>query len=232
MPLRHCPASVRNLFSRLHWSRDRSILRSWMVGSLINDLFGTSTIWFCHRVRQRCWMVSASSGRLDHIGCLDFNRGRGGGGGGGWKSISVSRGSSGLSCTENYLLVQACTEHTHTHTINVICKYNASAKERCCKFDMVATKNKYLHYSNYHKHLSCMKIYVIKCTGGLKSGSNSKPSPAGGPPSQPSGCNAWVTSRDVMSLPVWINAKYSGINTHTSLRCSHATNSDIVMGMP
>ena len=35
-------------------------------------------------------MVGASSGRLDHIGRLDFSRGRG------RKSISVSRGSSGL----------------------------------------------------------------------------------------------------------------------------------------
>ncbi len=45
--------------------------------TLINYLFGTSTIWFCHRVRQRCWMVGASSGRLHHIGRLDFSRGRG-----------------------------------------------------------------------------------------------------------------------------------------------------------
>ena len=75
MLLRHGPASDRNLFSRLHWPRGRSIPGSWMVGSLINDLFGTSTI--CHRVRQRCWMVGASSGRLDHIGRLDFSRGRG-----------------------------------------------------------------------------------------------------------------------------------------------------------
>ena len=44
-------------------------------GEAINDLFGTSTT--CHRVRQRCWMVGASSGRLDHIGRLDFSRGRG-----------------------------------------------------------------------------------------------------------------------------------------------------------
>ena len=35
-------------------------------------------------------MVRASSGRLDHIGRLDFSRGRG------RKSISVSRESSGL----------------------------------------------------------------------------------------------------------------------------------------
>ena len=48
-----------------------------VVGSLINYVFGTSTISFCHRVRQSCWMVGASSGRLDHIGCLDFSRGRG-----------------------------------------------------------------------------------------------------------------------------------------------------------
>ena len=90
MLLRHCPVCVRNLFSRLHWPRGRSIPGSWMVGSLINYLFGTSTIWFCHRVRQRCWMVGALSGRLEHIGRLDFSRGRG------RKSISVSRGSSGL----------------------------------------------------------------------------------------------------------------------------------------
>ena len=50
------PASDRNLFSRLHWPWGRSIPGSWMVGSLINDLFGTSTIWFCHRVLQSCWM--------------------------------------------------------------------------------------------------------------------------------------------------------------------------------
>ena len=36
------PASVRSLFSRLHWSRGRSITGSWM--SLIKDLFWTSTI--------------------------------------------------------------------------------------------------------------------------------------------------------------------------------------------
>ena len=78
-----------------------SIPGSWMVGyipqfqetlpsNVINDLFGTSTIWFFHRVRHCCWMVSASSGRLDHIGRLDFSRARG------WKSISVSRGTSYL----------------------------------------------------------------------------------------------------------------------------------------
>ena len=38
MLLRHGPAFVRNLFSRLHWPRGRSIPGSWMVGSLINDL--------------------------------------------------------------------------------------------------------------------------------------------------------------------------------------------------
>ena len=52
----HGPASDRNRFSRHHWPRGRSIPGSWMVGSLINDLFWTSTI--CHRVRQRCWMGS------------------------------------------------------------------------------------------------------------------------------------------------------------------------------
>ena len=77
MLLRHGPASVRNLFSRLHWQRGRSIPGSWMVGPLIKDLFGTSTVSFCHRVRQRCWMVRASSGRLDFIGRLDFSRTRG-----------------------------------------------------------------------------------------------------------------------------------------------------------
>ena len=66
MLLRNGPASVRNLFSRLHWPLGRSIPGSWMVGSLVKDLFGTSTVWFCHRVRQRSWMVRASSGRLDH----------------------------------------------------------------------------------------------------------------------------------------------------------------------
>ena len=60
---RHGPASVRNLFSRLLWPRSRYIPGSWMVGSLIKDLFGTSTVWFYHRVRQRSWMVRASSGR-------------------------------------------------------------------------------------------------------------------------------------------------------------------------
>ena len=75
MLLRHGPASDRNRFSGLHWPRGRSIPGSWMVGSLINELFGTSTI--CHRVRQRCWMVGASSGRLDHIGRLNFCRGWG-----------------------------------------------------------------------------------------------------------------------------------------------------------
>ena len=34
----HGPASVRNLFSRLHWPRDRPIPGSWMVGSLIRSL--------------------------------------------------------------------------------------------------------------------------------------------------------------------------------------------------
>ena len=53
MMLRHGPASDRNLFSILHWPRGRSIPGSWMVRSLIKDLFGTSTIWFCHDVRQR-----------------------------------------------------------------------------------------------------------------------------------------------------------------------------------
>ena len=42
--LRHGPASDRNLFSRLHWPRGRSIPGSWMVGSLTNDLFGTSAL--------------------------------------------------------------------------------------------------------------------------------------------------------------------------------------------
>ena len=32
MLLRHGPASVRNLFSRLHWPRGRSIPGTWMVG--------------------------------------------------------------------------------------------------------------------------------------------------------------------------------------------------------
>ena len=48
MPLRHGPASVRNLFSRLLWPWGRSITVSWMVEALIKDLFGTSTIWFCN----------------------------------------------------------------------------------------------------------------------------------------------------------------------------------------
>ena len=54
--LRHGPAFVRNLFSRLYGTRGRSIPGSWMVGSLIliNYLFGTSTIWFFHRLRHRC----------------------------------------------------------------------------------------------------------------------------------------------------------------------------------
>ena len=60
MLLRHGPASVRNLFSRHHWSRGRSIPGSWMVGSLIKVLFRTSTDWFCHRVHQMYWMVRAS----------------------------------------------------------------------------------------------------------------------------------------------------------------------------
>ena len=75
MLLRHAPASDRNMFSRLHWPRARSIPGSWMVGLLINDLFGTSTIF--HRVRQSGWMVGDSSGRLDHIGRLEFSRGQG-----------------------------------------------------------------------------------------------------------------------------------------------------------
>ena len=48
MLLQQSPASIRNLFSRLHWPRGRSIPGSWMLGSLIKDLFGTPTIWFCH----------------------------------------------------------------------------------------------------------------------------------------------------------------------------------------
>ena len=61
-----------------------------MVGSLDKDLFGTSTFWLCHRVRQMCLMGSDSSGRLDHFGHLDFGRVRV------WKSKAASRGSSGL----------------------------------------------------------------------------------------------------------------------------------------
>ena len=51
----------------VHWAPGRSIPGRWMVGSLAKDLFGTSTVWFCHRVRQRYWMARASSERLDHI---------------------------------------------------------------------------------------------------------------------------------------------------------------------
>ena len=55
-------------FSTLYWPRRRSISGSWMVRSRIS--FGTSTIWSCHRMRQCCWMVSDSSGRLDSAGCF------------------------------------------------------------------------------------------------------------------------------------------------------------------
>ena len=69
-PLMHavaaCPASVRNLFSRLDWPRGKSIPGGWMLGSLNNELFGTSTVWCCHFVYQRYWMARISSGRLDH----------------------------------------------------------------------------------------------------------------------------------------------------------------------
>ena len=68
MLLRHGPASVRNLFNRFHWPWGRSVPHRWMVGSFI---------WFCHRARQRCRTVVASSGRLDHIRSLDFCRGWG-----------------------------------------------------------------------------------------------------------------------------------------------------------
>ena len=68
MLLRHGPASVRNLFNRFHWPWGMSVPHRWMVGSLI---------LFCHRARQRCRMVVASSGRLDHIRSLDFCRGWG-----------------------------------------------------------------------------------------------------------------------------------------------------------
>ena len=62
-PKRHGPASVRNLFSRLHWSRGRSIPGSWMVGSLINDLLETSMIWFYHRVHCTIWPTGCSEVR-------------------------------------------------------------------------------------------------------------------------------------------------------------------------
>ena len=62
---RRCNRTHRNLFSRLHWPRGRSIIGRvcyGMVGSIIKDLFGTSMIWFCHHVhvRQRCWIVRAN----------------------------------------------------------------------------------------------------------------------------------------------------------------------------
>ena len=37
---------------------------------------GTSAIWACHILWQRCGMVSASSGMFDHIGRLDFSHGQ------------------------------------------------------------------------------------------------------------------------------------------------------------
>ena len=86
MLLPHGPASDRNLFSRLHWPQGRSIpgrvINQWLIWDINNFILPC--------VHQRCWMVCASSGRLDHIGRLEFSRCQG------WKSISVSRGSSGL----------------------------------------------------------------------------------------------------------------------------------------
>ena len=71
MLLWHGPASVRNLLSRSNWLRGRSILGSWILARVINHamtcLGRRRFDRFCHRVRQRCWMVGASSGRLDHI---------------------------------------------------------------------------------------------------------------------------------------------------------------------
>ena len=85
MLLRHGPATDRHVFSRLHWPRGWSTHSNWMVRSLIKDLFGTSTMWFCHHacapeVVVLTGMSRASSGRLVHVGRLDFRRGRGGGG--------------------------------------------------------------------------------------------------------------------------------------------------------
>ena len=61
---------------------------------MIKDLFGTSTVWFCQCVRQRSWMVRASSGRLDHIGRQS------------WSGVIVNIGEQrefGLaSCPENH----------------------------------------------------------------------------------------------------------------------------------
>ena len=38
----------------------RSITGSWMVGSLVKDLFWTLTIWFCHHIATSCQRDNSS----------------------------------------------------------------------------------------------------------------------------------------------------------------------------